>query len=119
MKTRRIAFVLAAATAGMLGVASAAWACVPGHDHAGAAEGKGHSVDPALAPSLPVPTAVPVGAATAAAPTAFDTASATRAAAEDGSSSGAVGYVVLALGVALLLAAVVTRLRRSRSGPGR
>ena len=121
MNTRRIAFALATATAGILGVASVAWACVPGHDHGGGADSAGHSVDPALAPSLPVPTAVPAGAAIAAAPAAagFDTASAPRADAEDGGSGSAVGFVVLAVGVALVLAAIVTGLRRSRGGAGR
>lgn len=120
MNTRRIAFALAAATAGMLGAASVAWACVPGHDHGGGADSTGHSVDPALAPSLPVPTVVPPGAAIAAAPVGggFDSASAPTAAAEDGGSSSAVGFVVLAVGVALVLAAVVAGLRRSRRGVG-
>jgi hypothetical protein len=119
MNTRRIAFALATATAGILGVASVAWACVPGHDHGGGADSAGHSVDPALAPSLPVPTVVPA-AAIAAAPVGggFDSASAPTAAAEDGGSSSAVGFVVLAVGVALVIAAVVTGLRRSRSGTG-
>jgi hypothetical protein len=118
MNTRRMAFVLAAAVAGMLGVAAAAWACVPGHDHGGAVEGKGHSLDPAVAPNLPVPTVVPVDAVAAASPTAFDTATAPGTTAEEGSSSRTIGYVVVALGGALLLAAILAGLRKWRSGAG-
>jgi len=114
MNTRRIAFVLAAVTAGMLGVASAAWACVPGHDHGGA-EATGHSVDPAIAPALPVPTVVPA-VQSIAAPANTGFGSQPGNAADDGSSIPAVGYVVVVVGVALLLAGIVAGVRKSRSG---
>ena len=119
MNTRRIAFALAAATAGILGVASVAWACVPGHDHGTAKGTSGHSVDPAVAPSLPMPTVAPA-VATNAAPvnTGFQTASGTGSAAEEGSSNGVLGYAVVAVGGVLLLVAVASGLRKLRSGAG-
>lgn len=67
MMSRRLGFALAAATAAVLGLASVAWACVPGHDHMSPEEEAEHNAlgyhpgaaapAPAPAPAAPAPTA--------------------------------------------------------------
>jgi hypothetical protein len=82
MKSRRLGFALAAATAAVLGLASVAWACVPGHDHMSPEEEAEHNAlgyHPGAAAPAPAPAPAPAAAVPTATAAATQTQSPTVA----------------------------------------